>query len=352
MSDKDLVEEIRAALGRVMDPELGKDLVTLGMVKEISVEGGKASVTVELTTPACPLKSRIEADVKSAVKAIPGVEAVDVKLTARVRGGPVPDDNPIPDVKNTIAVASGKGGVGKSTVAVNLAVALAEEGAAVGLLDCDIYGPSVPKMTGTESVAPSADEVGFRPVTRYGIKLMSIGYLVPPGHAVVWRGPLIHKAVQQFLNDVLWGDLDYLVIDLPPGTGDAQLSLTQTIPLTGAVMVTTPQPIALIDVEKGADMFQKVNVPVLGVIENMSTFRCPHCGEETEIFARGGGKAVAASLGVPFLGEIPIDPAVRVGGDDGTPSVISHPDSASTKAFLAAARALAGQVSQVRFRSS
>ncbi|MEN8148384.1 MAG: iron-sulfur cluster carrier protein ApbC [Planctomycetota bacterium] len=345
MSD-DTVAAIREALTHVMDPEIGKDLVSLKMIKGVEFSDGTAKVGVELTTPACPLKSKIEEDVRAAVSAVDGVNAVEVDLTAQVRGAAA-ESSPIPGVRNSIAIASGKGGVGKSTVSTNIAVALAAEGASVGLLDCDIYGPSIPRMTGSEHDRPEADETAFRPLVRHGLSLMSIGYLVPPGESVVWRGPLIHKAVQQFLTEVAWGELDYLIIDLPPGTGDAQLSLTQTIPLTGAVMVTTPQEISLIDVRRGAAMFDKVKVPILGVVENMSGFACPHCDEVSDIFARGGGQRVAREMNVPFLGEVPIDPAVRVGGDDGIPSVVSHPDSASTKAFTQVARSLAGRVSQM-----
>lgn len=347
MSDETTKQKILEALKNVLDPEIGKDLVTLDMVKEIEVADGRAAVTIELTTPACPLKSKIEADVRAALAGVEGVNEVDVTFGANVRGGGVPAESPIPGVRNAIAVASGKGGVGKSTVAVNLAAALVAEGARVGLLDCDIYGPSVPRMTGTEEDRPSAGEDKFEPVRAHGLSLMSIGYLVPPGQSVVWRGPLVHKAIQQFLTDVDWGELDYLVIDLPPGTGDAQLSLTQTIPLTGSVLVTTPQEISLIDVRRGAAMFEKVGVPLLGIVENMSGFACPHCGEVSEIFDRGGGERVAKELDVPFLGAVPIDPSVRAGGDEGTPSVLTHPDAPSTKAFLEVARYLAGRVSQL-----
>jgi ATP-binding protein involved in chromosome partitioning len=320
------------------------------MVRNIAVDGGKAVVGVELTTPACPLKGKIEGDVRDAVAAVPGVSEVQVDFSANVRAAPAVAENPIPGVKNTIAVASGKGGVGKSTVAVNLAMALVDEGAAVGLLDCDIYGPSVPLMTGTSGLQPMAGENKFLPLIRHGLRLMSIGYLVPPGESVVWRGPLIHKAIQQFIGDVDWGELDYLFIDLPPGTGDAQLSLTQTIPLTGAIMVTTPQSVAVIDVRKGADMFAKVDVPLLGIVENMSFFICPNCKEEHEIFARGGGRAIAEELQVPFLGELPLEGVVREGGDGGIPAVLSHKEAPSSQAFLALARSLAGRISQRNLR--
>jgi len=346
MSDSATPEQVMEALKSVLDPEIGKDLVTLNMIKDVTIDGKKATVAVELTTPACPLKSKIEGDICDAVAAVPGVEEVQVDFSAQVRGAPAAPENPIPGVKNTIAVASGKGGVGKSTVAVNLAMALVEEGAAVGLLDCDIYGPSVPLMTGTSGLQPMAGENKFMPLIRHGLRLMSIGYLVPQGEAVVWRGPLIHKAIQQFISDVDWGELDYLFIDLPPGTGDAQLSLSSTIPLTGAVMVTTPQNVAVIDVRKGADMFRKVKVPLLGIIENMSYFICPNCKEKHEIFARGGGRQIAEELGVPFLGELPLEGVVREGGDNGIPAVLSHTDAPSSLAFRAMARSLAGRISQ------
>src|SRR6185295_448829 len=245
-----------------------------------------------------------------------------------------------------IAVASGKGGVGKSTVAVNLAVALRLEGARVGLMDVDIYGPSIPLMTGTEGVKPGVVNGRLQPVEAHGLKLLSMGYLVPAGQAVVWRGPMLHKAITQFFEDCDWGEIDYLVVDLPPGTGDVQLSLSQIFPLTGAVMVTTPQQVALIDVIKGANMFERVNVPLLGIVENMSYFVCPCCQTRSEIFSHGGGRRAAKEHDWPFLGEIPIDPSVRVGGDEGTPVVISHPDSVVAKAFRATARTLAGKVSQ------
>jgi ATP-binding protein involved in chromosome partitioning len=347
MSDGAIREQILKALRSVLDPEIGKDLVTLNMVKDVTVSGGRAVVAVELTTPACPLKGKIQGDVREAVAAVPGVAEVVVNFTANVRAAPAVAQNPIPGVRNTIAVASGKGGVGKSTVAVNLAMALVDEGAAVGLLDCDIYGPSVPMMTGTSGLQPMAGEHKFLPLIRHGLRLMSIGYLVPPGESIVWRGPLIHKAVQQFIGDVDWGELDYLFIDLPPGTGDAQLSLSQTIPLTGAIMVTTPQDVAVIDVRKGADMFRKVEVPLLGVIENMSYFICPNCKERHEIFARGGGRRIAEELGVPFLGELPLEGVVREGGDGGIPAVLSHPEAMSSKAFREVARALAGRISML-----
>jgi ATP-binding protein involved in chromosome partitioning len=258
----------------------------------------------------------------------------------------MPDqDSLIPQVKHTIAVSSGKGGVGKTTVAVNLSVALAQRGLRVGLLDCDVYGPNVPLMMGVKQADVHGSEgQKLRPPERYGVKLMSIGFFVPEDSPVVWRGPMINSAIQQFLRDVDWGELDYLVVDLPPGTGDAQLSLSQLVPLTGAVIVTTPQEVSLLDSRKGLAMFQKVHVPVLGIVENMSSFLCPHCKERTDIFSHGGGQAAAKTLGVPFLGEVPIDLAIRVGGDEGRPVVDAHPNSPQAEAFARIASAVVEQV--------
>jgi len=339
-------EQVLEALSTVNDPELGKDLVSLGMIKGVEIEGTKLWVDVELTTPACPMKDRIKGDIEAAVLPLGFVAPVEINWSAQVAGTRGPDESVAPGVKNVIAVASGKGGVGKSTVAVNLAAALLADGASVGLMDVDIYGPSIPLMTGTEDVKPALEEGRIKPVEAHGLKLLSMGYLVPKGQAVVWRGPMLHKAITQFFQDVDWGELDYLVIDLPPGTGDVQLSLSQIFPLTGAVMVTTPQPVAIADVLKGANMFERVNVPLLGVVENMSYFVCPCCETRTEIFAHGGGREICTEHGWPFLGEIPIDPAIRESGDAGTPVVVSHPDSATAQAFREAARTLAGKVSQ------
>ncbi len=338
-------EAVHEALRKVPEPELGGDLVSRQMVKGIEITGSKLWLKIELTTPACPLKDRIRSDIEAAVRPL-GVETVEIEWAASVAASRGPDESRAPGIRNVIAVASGKGGVGKSTVAVNLAVALHLDGARVGLMDVDIYGPSIPLMTGTEGRKPVVANGRLQPVEAHGIKCLSMGYLVPPGQAVVWRGPMLHKAITQFFEDCEWGEIDYLVVDLPPGTGDVQLSLSQIFPLTGAVMVTTPQPVALIDVVKGANMFEKVNVPLLGVIENMSWFACPSCGTRSEIFSHGGGRAAAKEHGWPFLGEIPIDPSVRIGGDAGTPVVLSHPDSAVAKAFRDVARALAGKVSQ------
>jgi ATP-binding protein involved in chromosome partitioning len=339
-------ERVLEALRPVQDPELHRSLVDLGMIKEVTIEGASVRVQVELTTPACPLRERIREDVERAVRALPGVQTVEVGFSSRVRaaGTGLPDRQPIPGVKNTIAVASGKGGVGKSTVAVNLAVALAQEGATVGLLDADVYGPSIPLMLGAEE-QPGLVDNKIIPGRAYGIAVMSVGYILDPEKALIWRGPLVSQLIRQFLSDVQWGDLDYLVIDLPPGTGDVQLTLVQTIPLSGAIIVTTPQDVALADAIKGLQMFREVKTPVLGIVENMSYFVCPHCGRVAEIFGSGGGERVANKYGVPLLGQIPIDPAVREGGDRGVPIVVGQPGSSTAQAFREAARQAAARLS-------
>lgn len=346
---RDLEAAVREALGAVQDPELHRGIVDLGMVKSVEDAGGAVTVAVELTTPACPLREAIAREVKAAAAAVPGVKSVQVRFSADVayrRGLAVPSAARLKGIRNVIAVASGKGGVGKSTVAANLALALRDEGARTALMDADIYGPSQPLMFGIQGRQPELTGDGkILPFQAHGIGIMSIGLLVEEGKSVVWRGPMIHKALAQFFEDVLWGDVDYLVVDLPPGTGDAQLSLSQLVPLTGAVVVTTPQEVALIDVRKAVDMFRKVRVPILGVIENMSTFVCPCCRAETAIFDRGGGERAAKEWGVPLLGAIPIDPAVRAAGDSGVPIVLSHPESPSAEAYRRAARAVACRVS-------
>jgi len=333
------------ALRMVMEPELHKDLITLNMVKDLKIEEGTVKFTVVLTTPACPLKTEIKASCDKAVGAIPGVTKVEVDFTANVQQGRSQiKDNLIPTVKNTIAVSSGKGGVGKTTVAVNLAAGLALQGAKVGLMDADVYGPNVPMMMGVER-PPEQQDGKLLPAESHGVKLISMGFFVPDDQPLTWRGPMIHTAIQQFLRDVIWGDLDYLVVDLPPGTGDAQLSIAQLVPLTGAVIVTTPQEVALHDSRKGLAMFQKVNVPILGIIENMSYYVCGKCGERTEIFSYGGGERAAEKLGIPFLGRVPIDPAIRVGGDMGLPLVVANPDSPQAKAFMDIASRIAARIS-------
>jgi ATP-binding protein involved in chromosome partitioning len=318
------------------------------MVKDLEVQDGIVSLRIVLTTPACPLKEQVEKDVRTAIQGVPGVKEINIKMDAEVRSGyQAPSGGRLSGVKNIIAVASGKGGVGKSTVAVNLAVALSQTGTKVGILDADIYGPSLPTLVGLKNTPPLVDETKKKliPLEKFGIKTMSIGYLMKEQDAAVWRGPMIGRMLQQFIEDVDWGNLDYLVIDLPPGTGDAQLSISQLIPITGAVIVTTPQDVALSDVVRGVSMFQKVQVPILGVVENMSYFSCPHCHERTEIFSHGGGRRKAEDLKVPFLGEIPIDVATREGSDIGKPIVATNPDSEGAKRFKEFATHVAGELS-------
>ena len=342
-------EQVLNALRSVQEPDLRRDLVSLNMIKDLKIDDGTVSFNILLTTPACPFKSKMEQDARQAVLRLPGVKQVNVAMPSatssdqRIRG-----QLNIP-VKNTVAVASGKGGVGKSTVTVNLAIALAQEGAKVGLMDADVYGPNDHIMLGASKQPLFSQDGKIQPISAHGIKLMSMGFLVEPEQALVWRGPMLHSVVRQFLNDVDWGDLDYLLIDLPPGTGDVQLSLAQSVPLTGAVMVTTPQDVALADVRKGVSAFEKLEVPILGVIENMSYFICPHCGERTEIFSHGGGRTAAEKWGVPFLGEIPLNPDIRSGGDAGTPITISKPDSVEAKVFHELAKQVAAKVSVLNF---
>lgn len=338
-------KEILGALSNIQDPDLHKDIVTLGFVQKIKIENSSVSLDIVLTTPACPVKDQMRDEATKLLTELPGVSKVNINMTSNVtQGSSNVRENFIPLVKNAIAISSGKGGVGKSTVSATLAVALTQMGAKVGLMDADIYGPNIPIIMGTKT--PVKQEGGkLIPAESHGVKMMSMGYLVPEDQAIVWRGPMIHGAIQQFLRDVEWGELDYLLVDLPPGTGDAQLSISQLVPLTGAVIVTTPQEVALHDSRKGLSMFQKVNVPLLGIIENMSYFSCPHCNERTEIFSHGGGRRAAEQLKIPFLGDIPIDPSVRAGGDEGVPILIGQPDSPTSKTFRTIAQALAAQIS-------
>jgi ATP-binding protein involved in chromosome partitioning len=340
-------DQVLGALKTVQEPELHQDLVTLNMIKDIVVEDSRVAFTVTLTTPACPLRHQIEAETRAAVMKVPGVKQVEVTFDAQVRG-----DNRIPTkldvpIKNIVAVGSGKGGVGKSTIAVNLAVALAQMGAKVGILDADIYGPNVPMMLGVAELPPLTGEQ-MTPAFAHGIEIMSIGFLVPDGEALIWRGPMLHKAIQQLFTDVAWGGpsgagaagLDYLVVDLPPGTGDAQLSLSQLVPLTGGIIVSTPQEVALSDARRGFTAFQRLSVPVLGIVENMAG----------AVFGTGGGEQAAAALGVPFLGRIELEPAIREGGDDGQPAVACCPESPQAGAFRAIAQKVAAQVSVLNAR--
>jgi ATP-binding protein involved in chromosome partitioning len=337
-------DAVLEALKVVQDPDLHKNIVSLGFVKNIVITGADVSLSIELTTPACPVKDDLKTQAEAAIRRIT-TGAVSITMTSNVASRlAVPTPKVLYGVRNTIAVASGKGGVGKSTVAVNLAVALAKEGARVGLIDCDIYGPSIPMMMNITD-KPKLRDQHLEPLEKFGVKVMSIGFLVDPSQAVIWRGPMASGAVKQFISDVYWGELDYLIFDLPPGTGDIQLTLVQQIPLTGAVIVTTPQEISLADARKGMAMFQKVNVPLLGIIENMSYFLCSHCGERENIFDAGGGRRAAKEMNIPFLGEIPIDTKLRIGGDVGRPLVESDPDSPQAQVIFGIARQLAAQVS-------
>ncbi len=335
-------DAVLAALGKVQEPELHQDLVSLGMVRDLSIDGKAVSFTVMLTTPACPLRGRIEKEAREAVEAI-GAGPVTVKLDSDV-----PNDGRMrglvtAPVKNAIAVASGKGGVGKSTVSVNLAVALAQSGARVGLMDADIYGPNLPTMMGAPRM-PNPVENKLIPAENYGVKIMSMGYLVKPGQPLIWRGPMLNSAIRQFLGDVEWGELDYLIIDLPPGTGDAPLSLAQALPLSGVVIVTLPQQVSLEDASRGLEMFRQLDVPILGVIENMSYLTLPD-GSKMDVFGQGGGEALARHYDVPFLGAIPMNPNVRVGGDNGQPIIVTDPAADAAQALKAAAEAVAARMS-------
>lgn len=335
--------DVVKALSQVQDPELRQDLVSLRMIKDIKITDTNVSLTVELTTPACPLRNQIQTDVEQAVLALAGVESVDVTMGARV-----PEDKKIKDlaIKNIIAVGSGKGGVGKSTVAVNMAVALAQCGAKVGLLDADIYGPNVPMMMGVHALPPTPQGKGVQPAEAYGVKVMSIGFMVSEGQPLIWRGPMLHSAIKQFLQDVDWGELDYLIVDLPPGTGDVQLSLVQTVPLSGGVIVTMPQQVSFDDAARAVSMFKKMEVPILGVVENMSYLQMDD-GSLRRLFGEGGGEQLAAMAGAPLLANIPIEERVREGGDLGTPVVVSDRESPSAKVLIGLANSVAARMSMV-----
>jgi ATP-binding protein involved in chromosome partitioning len=340
------VEKLRAALAKVLDPLFGKDIVTLGYVKDVLGDGDKARVNLKLPTPAHPYREEIEKAVQEAAKGAGASDAkIDVAAEVTQKVGKMGGDR-LAGVKNIIAVAAGKGGVGKSTVSTNLAAALSRLGAKVGILDADVYGPAIPQMMGAPQ-KPAGVETGNKivPAIHHGLHVISVGFFVERGGAVIWRGPMVHKLLQQFIEDVDWGELDYLVVDLPPGTGDAQLSLSQLLPITGAVMVTTPQEVSVIDVEKAIAMWQRVEVPVLGLVENMSGYVCPSCGHHEEIFLQGGGRKLAERSNLTFLGEIPLQPAVSRGGDAGTPVVLADPGSKVSELFLGMARTIACQLS-------
>ena len=339
-------QQVLESLSQIIDPDLRKDIVTLGFVRNLEIDGGSVSFRIVLTTPACPVKEEMEGMAREFVRVLPGVTDVNVTMDAEVpQGRGIANNVAIPGVRNIIAVSSGKGGVGKSTVAVNLAVALAAQGAKVGIMDADVYGPNVPMMLGTGYDQPEVENGRLVPIEAHGIKMISMAVLVPPDKPMILRGPMLHGVVRQFLTDVNWGELDYLIVDMPPGTGDVQLSLAQLVPVQGAVVVTTPQEVSLSDVRRAVKMFEQVNVPVLGVIENMSYFIAPDTGIRYNIFGEGGGEKLAAEYDLNFLGQVPMGLEVREGGDRGVPVVISTPDSLQSEAFRKVAEEVARHVS-------
>ena len=338
-------EQVLDVLRTVQDPDLHKDIVVLEFVKDVKIRGGEVDFTIELTTPACPVREEMKAEAEAKVAALPGVTAARATMTANVRTRGGFGRQAIEGIRNIIAVGAGKGGVGKSTTSVNLAVALQRTGARVGLMDADVYGPNIPQMLGIVDPPEVSDDKKMIPPEAHGLKVISMGMLVPPDQAIIWRGPMLHGAVQQFMRDVMWGELDYLIVDLPPGTGDVSLSLSQSVPVAGAVVVTTPQGVSVSDVRKAVGMFRQLNIPILGVIENMSYFVCGHCNERTDIFGTGGGRRMADEMKLPFLGEVPIDTRVRSGGDEGRPIVAAAPEAPAAAAFAAVAGKVAAQIS-------
>ena len=338
------------ALRQVRDPDLHKDIVSLGFVKHLAVDRGSVAFTIELTTPACPVKDLMREQARAAVAALPGVSSVAIEMTAAVRSvsATATGRAPVEGVKNVIAVGAGKGGVGKTTVAVNIAAALAARGSKVAIVDGDMYGPNVPIMLGLKTRLETDGEK-IVPAERYGLQVVSMGFLTDDDAPVIWRGPMLHGAIQQFFRDVRWRAIDYLIVDLPPGTGDVALSLSQSVPVAGAVLVTTPQTVAVADTRRATQMYRKLHIPVLGLIENMSHFVCPGCGRESDPFGRGGGEALAREVGAPFLGYVPLHEPVRVAGDVGVPIVLSDPSSSAAQALIAAAERVAQQVSIASF---
>jgi ATP-binding protein involved in chromosome partitioning len=339
----DPVHLVREALRAVQDPDLKQDLVALNMIRDLAVVDGTARFSLVLTTGACPVKKQLEDECRAAALSVPGIARAEIAVSAEVPKGPTMGEV-LPGVRCIIGVGSGKGGVGKSTVTVNVACALARAGARVGIIDADIYGPSVPMMMGVNR-QPQVVEKKMVPLEAHGVKLMSMGFLLDEQQPVVWRAPMAVGAMQQFIGDVRWGELDYLLVDLPPGTGDIQQSLVKAVPLAGAVIVSTPQAVAVLDARRGAAMFAKFNVPVFGVVENMSEFVCPRCGHVEPIFDHGGAAREAATLGLPFLGAVPLEPAVRAAGDGGAPIVVAAPASRSAAAFRAIAEQVASRAS-------
>jgi ATP-binding protein involved in chromosome partitioning len=347
-------DEVLAVLSTVKDPELHRGMVELKMIRDLRiVDPQTIGLTVVLTTPACPLKNKIHDDIDAALATLPGSPKAQIKWDAQVsRTGGIPDKQQVPGVKNIVSVGAGKGGVGKSTSAVNIAIALSQLGARTGILDADVYGPNDHILLGAEHEKVVAENDKMLPVQRYGIKLISLGFFIEPDRPAIWRGPMLSGTVKQFLFDVNWGELDYLVVDLPPGTGDVQLTLSQSIPMTGAVVVSTPQDVSTADVGRAIQMFTTLKVPNLGLVENMSYFLCPHCGERTEIFGHGGARALAERMQIPFLGEIPLDARIREGGGPGVPIMISQPDSPLAAVYRDVASHLAGQVSIRNFKQA
>lgn len=341
--------EVLEALRNVIDPDLHRDIVSLGFVKNVGIDSDFVSFTIELTTPACPVREILQAQAEENVLKLAGVSKVKIDMTAQVRPREIKQDDLIPNVKHCIAIASGKGGVGKSTVTVNLAIALAKTGAKVGLMDADVYGPSIPLMMGAENEKPFTRDQKIVPIQRYGLHMMSLGFLLEEGQAVLWRGPMVAGTVRQLLADVDWGELDYLLVDLPPGTGDAPMSLAQLAPLTGVVIVTTPHHVAANIAGKSVQLFRRLNAPILGVVENMAGFVCPTCGTISQIFSGMTGEGLANSLKVPYLGSIPLDPTISEAGDNGVPSLIAHPERAQAESFNQIAGKLAQQASILGF---
>jgi ATP-binding protein involved in chromosome partitioning len=350
-------EQVLDALRVVQDPDLRRDIVALDFVKHVVIDDdGRVSFAIELTTPACPVKDLLKQQAHDAVATLPGVTAVDIEMTSSVRTsqadkGPGGQRQPIPGVKNIIAVGAGKGGVGKTTMAVNLALSLAQRGSRVGLLDADIYGPNVPIMLGVQAPLEANEQNRIIPIERHGLWVVSMGFLAGDSDPVIWRGPMLHGVLRQFLQDVAWPALDYLIIDMPPGTGDVALSLSQHTSVTGAVVVTTPQTVSVADSRRAIQMYRKLQVPVLGVVENMSYFACPSCQHETDLFGRGGGQRLAEDLQVPFLGAVPVAEPVRSGGDIGMPIVLASPDHVVARAIVSVAEQVAAQVSIRAFRT-
>lgn len=346
-------DSVRSALSSIVDPELGADLVTAGEITDLHIEGGKVAFTIELPTYTSPARGELQARARDAVAALPGVEIVDVSTSTRVRSASAPERGgpPLPGVKNVIAVGAGKGGVGKTTVSVNLALALVKAGARVGLLDGDIYGPNVPIMLGLKTELTN-DGRHIRPAEKYGLQVVSIGFVAEEDKAIIWRGPMVHGAVQQFIREVGWRDLDYLIIDMPPGTGDVALSLSQTVPVAGAVVVTTPQLVSLADTRRAVRMYQRLNIPTLGIVENMSYYLCPNCHHESDVFGFGGGEQVASAMNVPFLARLPVYQPISIGGDRGVPIVIAEPDSAAARAFQRVAERVSAQIALSAYRAA